>query len=123
MRGWQDKGVRAARTVRLRPSLRRHGRACPGHPRRELSSDRVIEIAPVRIARDDQSDFPGSRPMFDILFPLDRSLNAVVLLEIDQPLDTISFGKSRDQSVSMLIDATDKIAGHPDIEDPIRRAC
>jgi len=46
----------------------------------------------IPVIRQNQSHFPFSRPMLDVLLALDRSLNILVTLEVNQPLDGILFG-------------------------------
>jgi hypothetical protein len=60
------------------------GRVKPGHDGSGLPGDLVIEVAPVGIHREDEINLPLSRPMLDVLFPLDRSGSRVVAFVINQ---------------------------------------
>jgi hypothetical protein len=62
----------------------------PGHDESLFLDDRVVEIIPVRIIRQDQPDFPFSRPMLDVVLALDRQPNVVVLLEVDEAFDGVA---------------------------------
>jgi len=44
------------------------------------------EIIPIRIARDNQSNLPSTRPMLDVVLALDRILDCRELLKVDKPL-------------------------------------
>jgi hypothetical protein len=61
--------------------------------------------------------------MLDVVLTLDRGLNVLVILEIDEALDRISLRKARYQSIPVLVDTPDKIARHPDIQDAIGCTC
>src|SRR5579883_736823 len=80
------------------------------------SNQPLVQILPIRIVRKDKLYFPSTRPMFQVLFPLDRGPDVIVLLGIDQPLQPIPRRESFDDSVMMLPRTTRKIAGHADIE-------
>jgi hypothetical protein len=61
--------------------------------------------------------------MFDVVLALDRSLDIFVKFEIDETLDRIPFGKAGDQSISVFVNSSDKVARHPDVQDAIGCAC
>src|SRR6202035_3341083 len=67
------------------------------------SNDRIIQIIPFRIIRQNQSHFPFSRPMLDVVLALDRGLNIFVTLEVNESLDGIPLGKSCDQAVPVFV--------------------
>src|SRR5665811_1120859 len=58
------------------------------------SGDILEEIAPLRIRRFNELEFPNARPVFDILLTLNCCLRRVELLEIDQHFEFVAFGKS-----------------------------
>jgi hypothetical protein len=60
--------------------------------------------------------------MLDGMFAPDRGLDIFAKLEINETLDGIPFGKARDQSISMFINSSNKVARHPYLQDIIRRA-
>jgi hypothetical protein len=51
--------------------------------------------------------------VLDVLSTLDGSLDVFVLLKVDQPFDRVLLRKSGHQPISMFVDATNEIAGHP----------
>src|SRR3974390_1513610 len=82
--------------------------------------NRIVQIIPFRIVLQDQSDFPFSRPVLQIAFTLDRGSNVVIALEINQALDRILLCESRDEAVSMFVDASHEIVRHSDVKDTVR---
>ncbi len=85
-----------------------------------LLRDYLEKIVPIRVCCNNQSDLPRSRPMLDIVLPLYGVPDIVKLLEVDEPLKSISFCKACDEARPMLEHSTDEIACHPDINDAVR---
>src|SRR5262245_59298963 len=87
----------------------------PGLSRPSTSSgrDRIEKVVPIRIHGENLSNLPGARPMFDIVLALDGIPDVVELLEIDQSLQSISFGETIDEAGAMFKYPADKIARHP----------
>jgi hypothetical protein len=57
--------------------------------------------------------------MLDIMLALNSIADVIELLEIDQPLQAVSFGKSIDETGTVFEYPADKIARHSDIENPV----
>ena len=57
--------------------------------------------------------------MLDVVFALDRQANVIVMLEINEPLDGIGLGKSRDQAIAVLVNTSDKVARNPTYKMPL----
>jgi hypothetical protein len=85
----------------------------------QTSNDRVVQIIPFWIVFQYQPYLPFAGPMLDIVLALDRGLNRFIMFEVDEALDGIFFGKSGDQSISVLVDSSNKIVRHPDVQDAI----
>jgi hypothetical protein len=51
----------------------------------------------MRVVRDNQSNFPGTWPMFDIVFTLNCVADGFELLEIDETLQSVTPCKPVDQ--------------------------
>src|SRR5258708_38194183 len=60
------------------------------------------EGVPVRIVALDQVDLPLALVLFQPLLAVDRSLDAVVPLVPDEPLDAVLFGEPVHRTVAML---------------------
>jgi hypothetical protein len=58
--------------------------------------------------------------MLDIVLALDGVADIVELLEIDQLLQSISFGKTWDKSRPVFVDAANEVACHADIQNAVR---
>jgi hypothetical protein len=61
--------------------------------------------------------------MFDVMLSLDRVLNIINALEIDEPFKTIALCEAFDESGAMLKDSTDEIICHADIKNAVRTIC
>src|SRR5580765_1447388 len=85
--------------------------------------DRVVEILPFRIVLKDQSDFPLSWPMLDVVLALDRGLDFFVALEIDEQLDAVLLRETGHEPFAMLVDSSHEIIRHTDVQNSIGRAC
>src|SRR5665213_241522 len=81
--------------------------------------DGVEEVIPIGIHSDNLSDFPRARPMLDVVLALDGVADVVELLEIHQPLQSISFGETCDEAGAMFEYTADKVARHANIKDTV----
>ncbi len=61
--------------------------------------------------------------MFNVVLPLDRILNVIELLEIDEQLQSMPFRKAINESGAMFMDSTNEITGHADIKRAVRSIC
>ena len=84
-----------------------------------LLRDRVVEIDPIGIYGDDHSRLPRSRPMLDVALALDCDPNVFKLLEVDKPLQAISFCKAFYESGAMFKHPTDEVVRYAHIEDAV----
>jgi hypothetical protein len=57
--------------------------------------------------------------MLDVVFALDRSLNLIVVFEVNKALDGIPLCKACKESVPVFIDSSNKIVGHPNVQDAV----
>jgi hypothetical protein len=79
----------------------------------------IGEIVPCAISAIDKPDFPRPRPMFNRFLTLDRVSNVVVDLKEDQALQSVTFCKSRNQAMTMLIASSNQVVCHPDVQDAV----
>ena len=79
-----------------------------------LSDDGFIKIVPVGVIDNDLPDFPGARPMFDIVLALNSGSDIVENLKVNEALYSVLFGKTFDRSRAMLKYATSKIVRDAD---------
>jgi hypothetical protein len=96
--------------------------SCPALCRASTSlpRDRFEKIVPSRIGSDNFPDLPRAGPVLDVVLALDRVADIVELLEINQPLQSVSFGESFDESRAVFVDAANEIARHADIQNAVR---
>jgi hypothetical protein len=80
----------------------------------------VVEIVPIRICGDDQSNLPSARPMLNIVLALDGVSNVVKLLEVDQPFQPIPFSEAIDEAGPMFEHSANQIACYSNVEDAVR---
>ena len=52
-----------------------------------------------------------------------RGLDIFVTFEVNKAFDRILLGKSRNESVSMFVDSSNKVACHSNVQDPVGSAC
>jgi hypothetical protein len=95
---------------------RRHGETLP-------SAHHILpKIAPVWIHRTNQIN-TLARPMFDVLFTLNRCYCRRMLLVIDQHFDAVPFGEALNKSFPVFVDAADQIIRDADVEGAAGSAC
>jgi hypothetical protein len=58
--------------------------------------------------------------MLDVVFSLNRNADVIVRLEIDEPLQAISFCEAGYLSSTVFADPADQIIGNADVQNPIR---
>jgi hypothetical protein len=87
----------------------------PSHGSREL----IKEIKPIGVLSEDKIDLPGSRPVLDVLLPLDRRLNIVVMFCPHETFQAIFPCETVHGTFTMFPYATSKITRHTDIEHSV----
>ena len=60
--------------------------------------------------------------MLDVVFALDRKLNVIVMLEINEPLDGILLCESRNQAIPVFVDSSDEVVRDSHVQDAVWRA-
>jgi hypothetical protein len=88
-----------------------------------LLRDRIVKIVPSRIVGDYQSDLPRAGPMLDVVFALNRALNTLEVLEIDELLETVASCKTFYEARTVLKNSTDQIICHSDVKNAVRTIC
>src|SRR5262249_26750693 len=92
-----------------------HG-VTPGNDDLKLLGYLIVEVAPVRIHRENEIDLPLARPVLDVLFPLDCSGGRVVALIVNQHLNSIAFGEAWYEAFPVLKGPTHEIIGDADVQ-------
>ncbi|MEA2737537.1 MAG: hypothetical protein QOH05_844 [Acetobacteraceae bacterium] len=93
----------------------------PGLARPPTTSDQYDgQVIPIRIAGDDQSDFPGPRPSLQAGLPLDGGAHVGVGFGIDQTMQFVATGEARSHTFLMLSNAAGQVARHADVERAVR---
>src|SRR5438128_6127073 len=69
-----------------------------------------------------QRDFPISTPFLDSLFPRNSGGRVIENLEIDKPINAISFRKTRNRLDPVFINPSNQIADDPDVQCPMAAA-
>jgi hypothetical protein len=87
----------------------------PSHGSREL----IKEIMPIGILSEDKIGLPGSRPVLDVLLPLDRRLNIVVMFCPHETFQAIFPCETVHGTFTMFPYAMSKITRHTDIEHSV----
>src|SRR5215470_4400169 len=128
--GTSPAGLTRGSIILVRPFLRRrwiagsspamttaHG-VTPGNDDLKLLGYLIVEVAPVRIHRENEIDLPLARPVLDVLFPLDCSGGRVVALIVNQHLNSIAFGEAWYEAFPVLKGPTHQIVGDADVQRP-----
>jgi hypothetical protein len=106
-------------TTGLDPVVHAEGQLARAPP---PANDILPQIAPSRIHRANQIDFPPARPVFDVFLALDRGDGSRVLLVIDQHLHSIRVCEALHRSFTIFVNAPNEIAGHTNIKRSARTA-
>ena len=111
----QRKTWMAGTTPGFNPGAAMRPDAC----RRAASKQCLIQILPFRVHAVNETNLPGVRPVFDSLFPLDRSSNVIVVLVIHKHLQAVPFREPVNETFSVLVSTARQIAGNPDVKRAI----
>src|SRR6202165_742790 len=60
--------------------------------------------------------------MLDVVFALDRCLNLVMMLEVNEAFDGILLCESRDQPIPMFVDSSDEVVRDSHVQNAVWRA-
>jgi hypothetical protein len=71
----------------------------------EQLNERFVQIIPVRVHRADEANLPGEGPMLAGCLALDRGVDFVEALRVNQPLQAVTLAKAIYQSFPMLASA------------------
>lgn len=85
----------------------------------EISRQPVVEILPHRILLQDQGDFPGARPVLQVLLSLNGISDILVPLYPNEPFKAVFPGEAIGNARAVLPSAARDIAGDADIQSPI----
>ena len=88
-----------------------------------LSPDIIVEVTPLGVYAFDKLNFPSSFPFLDLLLTRDRGLHRAVQLDIDQPVNAVSFRETSNEAFLMLPNPRDGIAGDACVQRAIPSAC
>lgn len=80
------------------------------------SSQRVEQVAPVRVALFDKRELPGATPALYALFMVDAVCDVVAAFRPDEAVQAIACAKVGAGAGAMLVDAGGEIGGDADIE-------
>ena len=94
------------------PGLRQGGKA-----------ESYRKVAPVRVGRLDEIDFPRTVPVLQLLLAGDRRKHVPVHFEPDQPFDAVTRGEAGQHGLAMLPQPLFQARRHADVERTARLAC
>src|SRR5579864_5589241 len=83
----------------------------------------IVKIVPTWVGCENQAYFPGSWPVLHVVLALDRGLNVRVVLDIDEPFQSIAFGEAVDHALAVLPDAAREVIGHPGVQRTVGPVC
>jgi hypothetical protein len=101
-------------TQKIRPEDLRKALAKADDPVISGARDLRIKVVPIRSSL--RSILSSTRDStFKAFFSADCCFNIVMWLKIDEAMDAISFGKTLDQVIPMLVNPAHKIVGNSDV--------
>ena len=74
------------------------------------------KVSPVQVLLLDQIDLPRSVPVLELLLARDRGDHVAIDFEMNQAVDFVTPGKSRQRIIAMLPKPTDQIRGYAHIK-------
>ena len=74
------------------------------------------KVSPVRVLLLNQIDLPRPMPVLELLFARDRSDHVAIDFEMNQAVDFVTPGKSRQRIIAMLPKPRDQIRSHSDVK-------
>jgi hypothetical protein len=84
------------------------------------SGDPIVKIIPARIAREDQTHFPPSRPVFHVLLALDRRADVGMAFREYEPFEAVSLCEALGHTLPVLPHALGKIARDTRVQGAVR---
>ena len=87
-----------------------------GRVHAHLTKQRRVQIVPSGVLSLDQVDLPLTRPMLDVLFPLDGSQDVLVPLKERQHRDAIASGEPAAGACPVFPRSANNIVGHASVE-------
>src|SRR6516225_2144803 len=113
--------TRGAARKRSRSRISREPSSWPGSTRLSTpSSELLIKIVPAWVSRQDELDFPGARPVLQVVLALDSAADAIVALGPDKTLQAVLFREAIGHALAVLPYTAREIAGYPDVKSPVR---
>ncbi len=85
--------------------------------------NRRPKIGPIRITLLDQRDFPRSAPPLEFLLAKNGLFDIAMNFKVDQPINTVPFGKSAELASPMSMNTRFQITGNPYVKSPVTLAC
>ena len=86
---------------------------------RESGVDSLIQIQPIGVVLLDQRQFPGARPVLDVLLALQGVPDVVEFLVVDQSVDTISLCETIGRALPVLPSSAREIVRHADVQGAV----
>ena len=80
------------------------------------------KVRPMWVRRIDEIDLPRPVPVLELLLARDRSVHVAEHFEVDETVDFVAAGESRQSVVAMLPKPCDQIGRHADVERAERLA-
>ena len=80
---------------------------------------RLIQVIPPRIVLPNQAQLPPPEPVLEVLFPLDRIPNVIVVLIVHEARDVVLLREPLNHALPVLIHPFRQVTRHADVERPI----
>src|SRR5450830_809564 len=87
-----------------------------------VSCDFRPEIMPLWVTLFNQAHLPLAVPLLDLLLAVDCLTHVAVEFVVDQAVNAVPLRESICEVVSVFVDASHKITGHPGVQRPVEPA-
>ena len=78
------------------------------------------QVRPMRVALVDQVDFPRPVPAFKLFFAQDCRFHPAEQLKVDETMNAVTRGMSRQRVIAMLPKPTDQMGSHANVKRSIK---
>jgi hypothetical protein len=98
----------------------------PGHDGRGFRNglpslvEVLVQIAPIPVGLQDQTDFPGSEIVLHVFLALDRVADVLEELGVNEALQAIALRETLHQALAMFPGPAGEVAGDAGVEDAVR---
>src|SRR5581483_1296 len=84
-----------------------------------VSGQRFVQVLPFWIGGFNQLDLPSARPALDVLLSLDRANDLIMPFEVDEELQVVALGETRNDTFAVLPSTRGQFARDTGVENAV----